>query len=113
MNAVQNLQEFRVRVIPGVWSCTYPKEHNPLTHRSSGYGYGSLIEITEVPGRYTSCTRTRYPYVPAPGYFCKGIPIPRVSRHGCTELTCLVSSRYGYECPIELTEVPGTGMNAI
>ena len=52
---VQNLQEFRARVMPRVLFCTYPTEHNVFTHRSSGYVYnGSLAELTEVPGRYTN-----------------------------------------------------------
>ncbi|CAM9878092.1 unnamed protein product [Laminaria digitata] len=54
------------------------------TYRSSGYGYGSHTELTEVPGRYTNVVPVP---VPAPGYFYKGIPVLRVLCHGRTELT--------------------------
>ena len=49
---VQNIQKFRVRVIPRVWLCTYPTEHNLnlFTDISSGYGYGRFTELTEVQG---------------------------------------------------------------
>ena len=52
MNVVQKLQKFRVRVIPRVWLCTYPTEHNLIlfTDISSGYGYGRFTELTEVQG---------------------------------------------------------------
>ena len=62
------------------------------TYKSSGYGHGSLTELTEVPGRYTNVVPVP---VPVPGYFYKGTPVPRVLSHGHTELT----------------EVSGTGMN--
>ena len=55
MQVLQNSQKFRVRV----W-----KSYRP--HRSSGYGYGSLTELTEFPGRYTNVVPV---LVPAPGYF--------------------------------------------
>ena len=51
------------------------------TYRSSGYGYGSVTELPEVPG------------------------IERAYR-------AYRRSGYGYECT-EVTEVPGTGMNAL
>ena len=62
----------------------------------SGYGYGSLTELTEVPGRYTNvCTRTRT----RTRVFLKGhtrtpgiVPRAYIS---CT------SSGYGYECRTE------------
>ena len=69
MNVVNDSQKFRVRV----WK-------SYRTHRSSGYFYGSLTELTEVPGRYTNVA-----------------PVPRVLRHGRTELA----------------EVSGTGMNVV
>ena len=50
MKVVHNLQKFRARVIPRVWLCTSPTEHNVFTCRSSGYGYGSLTKFTGVPG---------------------------------------------------------------
>ena len=60
----------------------------------SGHGYGSLTEPTEVPGRYTNVVPVP---VPATGYFYKGIPVPRVLYHKRTELN----------------EVPGTGTNVV
>ena len=68
---------------------------------SSGYGYGSPTELTEVPGRYTNV-----------------LPVPRVLWHGRAKLAEVrvrvwMSSRthrssgYGYACCKELTEVPG------
>ena len=85
MEFLQNLQKFRVRVIPQVWFCTYPAEHNVFTHKSSwyrygsltklaessGYGYGSLAELTEVPGTYVNVVPVP---VPAPGYFKRACP---------------------------------------
>ena len=66
-----------------------------------GYGYGSLTELTEVPGRYANV-----------------VPVPRVLWHGRTELTkvsgtCMnvvqnsarVTGTYGFGST-ELTEVP-------
>ena len=49
IEVLQNSQKFRKRALK---SCR--------THRSSGYGYGSLTELTEIPGRYVyeSCPRT-------------------------------------------------------
>ena len=47
VETLQNLQKLRVRA----WK-------SYRTHRSSGYGYGRISELTEVPGRYTNecCT---------------------------------------------------------
>ena len=64
------------------------------SHKSSGYGCGSVTELTEVPGRYTKCC-TRTPRIVARAY--------RTYR----------SSGCGYECRTELTEVPGTGMDVV
>ena len=69
--------------LPPVWFCAYPTEHNlylpgivPRAYRAyerSGYGYGSLAQLTEVPGGYTNVVPVP---APAPGYFHKGIPYP-------------------------------------
>ena len=70
------------------------------THRSSGYGHGSLAALTEVPGRHTNVAA-----VPAPAYFEKGIPVPRGMCHGRTQLTAFPHA--GINVPrTELTEVP-------
>ena len=62
------------------------------TYRISGYGYGSLTELTEVSGRYTNVVSLPVPVL-EPGYVCKGnIPVARVLRHG----------------RVKLTQVPGT-----
>ena len=83
MEVFQSSQKLRVRV----WeSCRTP--------RSSDYGYGSLLKNSEVPGRYTNVAPVP---APAPGYFQKGIPVPRVLCHGHTELA----------------EAPGKGMIVI
>ena len=71
MEVSQNFQKLRVRV----W-----KSYE--TRRSSGYGYGSLTELVEVPGRYTIVLPVR-------------VTVPRVLCHGRTEVT----------------DVTGTGMN--
>ena len=76
------------------------------TCRSSGHGYGSVTELTEVPGFVARAYRTHkfragikmlYPY---PGYLWHGHRAYR-------------SFGYGYECRTELTEIPGTGMNVL
>ena len=75
-----------------------------IPHTSSGYGYGSLAELTEVSGRFTNVVIVA---LPAPGFFLQehtrspGI-VPRAYR-------TYRSSGYGYECRTELTKVPGTG----
>ena len=47
-------------------------------------GTDMLTKVTEVPGRYTDVVPVP---VPAPGYCEKGILVPRVLCHGRTELT--------------------------
>ena len=73
------MQKFRVRV----WKCC-------RTHRSSGY-CGTGVQNSQ---KFRAGTKN-------------AIPVPRVWWHGAhrTHRT----SGYGYECPTELTEVPGTG----
>ena len=61
-------------------------------------------ELTEIPGTERTCYRTHISYnndVSVPRVFVA--PAYRTSR----------SSGYGYECHIELPEVPGTGMNVL
>ena len=79
---LQKSQKFPVRV----WG-------SYRTYRSSGYGYGSVAELTEVPGRYKNA-------VPTTAGVC-GTGVQNRN------------SGYGYESRTELTEVPGTGMNAL
>ena len=55
------------------------------SHRSSGYGYGSVTELTEVPGKYKNA-----------------VPVPRV--FVARAYRAYRSYGYGYECT-ELTEV--------
>ena len=83
------------------------------THRSSGYGYESLTELPEVPGRGVKVLqnfqnfrvlwhrRTELPKVP--GRYKHVVPVPRVfvaPAYGTSR-----SSGYGYKCPTEVTEV--------
>ena len=79
------------------------------SHRSSGLGFGGLTELTEFRVRYGSVTElTEVPGIVARAYrthirYKNDIPVPRV-------LVALAyrtsrSSGYGYECPTELTEV--------
>ena len=62
--------------------------------------------------------------VTAPGYFYKGIPVPRVLCHGRTELTEVPGTGmsvvrnsqkfgYGYGNLTQLTEVPGRYTNVV
>ena len=79
MGILQNLQKLRVR-------------------------YGSVAELTEVPGIVARAYRTHISYK-------NDILVPRV-------FVALVyrtsrSSGYGYECGTKLPEVPGTGMNVL
>ena len=78
--------EFRVRV----WE-------SYKTSRSFGYGYGSVTELTEVPGIVARAYRTQT--------FRAGtnnaVSVPRVLSHGAYRT--YRSSGYGYECPTELT----------
>ena len=64
------------------------------TSRSFGYGYGSVTELTEVPGGHKNML---YPY---PGYCGTG-------RTGLTEVPATGMNH------AELTEVPGTGMKGL
>ena len=80
---LQNSQNFRVRV-----------RGSYRTFRSSGYGYGSLTELPELPGivaqayrTHTSSERVQNMLYPYPGYY----------GHGRTKLP----------------EVSGTGMNVL
>ena len=79
-------------------------------YRSSGYGYGSVIELTEVPGRYKNA-------VPVARGICgtsvQSLQKFRVQVFFVVSYRTYTSSRYGYECPTELTEVPGTGMSVL
>ena len=75
------------------------------THKSSGYGYGSLAELTEVPGMevvYNSqAFRVRYgsfsELTEVPGRYTDVVPVPRVLCHWRTKLS----------------EVSGTAMNVV
>ena len=77
------------------------------THRSSDHWYGSVTELTEVPGIVAqACNsqkfRVRYrKVVPAP----TGIVAQAYRTHR--------RSRYGYERHTEHTEVPGTGTEVL
>ena len=83
MGVLQNFQKFRVRV----WKCY-------RTHRSSVY-CGTGIQNSQ---KFRAGTKN-------------AVPVPRVLLHGAyrTHRT----SEYGFECPTELTEVLGTGMNVL
>ena len=101
------------------------------TYRSFGYGYGSVTELTEGPGSAARSYRTHrssrwvqkmlYPYH---GYCGTGrtefTEVPGGYKKYCTRTPLWDgayrshrSSVYGYECPAELTEVPGKGMKIL
>ena len=82
--------------------------------RSFGYGYGSVTELTEVPGIVARAYITHR----FSGQVQKNVvPVPRVLWHGAYRThrsssgyerqQTHRSSRYGYESLTELTEVPG------
>ena len=75
MGVLENLHEFRVR-------------------------YGSVTELTEVPGIVARAHRSHIRYK-------NDIPVPRVfvALAYRTSIRTSRSSGYGYECPTELTEV--------
>ena len=71
-----------VRTLPNI-PLVYPARLCSVGCAHSGYENGSLRELTKVPGRYANVVPVP---VPAPDYFYKGIPVPRVLCHGHTEL---------------------------
>ena len=66
--------------------------------------YGSVTELTEVPGIVARAYRTHIRYK-------NDIPVPRV--FVALAYRTSRSSGHGYECHTELPEVPGTGMNVL
>ena len=51
MKVVQKLQKFRYPgILPRVWFCTYPAEHNLVTKVPGTGIYGGLTELTQVAG---------------------------------------------------------------
>ena len=94
---LQKSQKFRVRV----WG-------SYRTYRSSGYGYGSVTDLTEVPGIVArACTELTQ----VPGRYKNAVPASRV--YAKRAYRAYRSSGYGYECRTELTEVPVAGMNVL
>ena len=83
MGVLQNFQKFWVRVL----MCY-------RTRRSSGY-CGTGVQNSQ---KFRAGTKN-------------AVPVPRVLWHG--EYRAYRTSGYGYECPTELTEVPGTGMRVL
>ena len=82
--------------------------HHCRTYRSSGYGYGSVTELTEVPGIVArACTELTQ----VPGRYKNAVPASRV--YAKRAYRAYRSSGYGYECRTELTEVPVAGMNVL
>ena len=92
------------------------------TYRSSGYWYGSVTELTEVPGIVAQAYNSQKFRV----RHKKVVPAPRVLLHRRTELTdnpdtvmnviqyrTYRSSGYGYGSVTQLTEVPGRYENAV
>ena len=93
---LQNLQKFRVRV----WM-------SYRTYRSSGLGYKTLTELTEVPGIVARAYRTHR----SSGHVqtrCTGTP--GIVKRGVQNLQ---KFSVGYEGRTELTEVPGTGIKPL
>ena len=72
-----------------------------LTHRSSGYGYENLTELTQVPG----IVARAYITLRSSGRAKDAVPVPRVFWHGAYRNHR--SSGYGYESLTELPELPG------
>ena len=83
MGVVQNLEKFWVRV----WMFY-------RTHRSSGY-CGTGVRNSQ---KFRVGTKS-------------AVPVPAVLWHG--GYRAYRSSEYGYECPAELAEVPGTDMRVL
>ena len=77
------------------------------TSRSSGYGYGSLTELPEVPGMWHG----RAELTELPSGYKNDVPLPRVLLPRAYRTSR--SFGYGYECRTELPEVPGTGINVL
>ena len=88
-------QKFRVRV----WG-------SYTTYRSSGYGYGSVTELTEVLGIVARAHKTHSGMV--------GMNMP-CRTPGIVAQVYIThrSSGYGYERHTKLPEVPSTDMNAL
>ena len=106
-------------------------------NRSSGYGYECPAEFTEVPGagmkvlqnfqKYRALWHGRTELTEVPGRYKNAVPVARgicgtsvqslqkfrVQVFFVVSYRTYTSSRYGYECPTELTEVPGTGMSVL
>ena len=78
------------------------------TSLSSGYGYGSATELTEVPGICGTCVQNSQKFRAGTK---NAVPVPRVLWHGAYRTH--TSSRYGYERHTELEEVPGTGTGVL
>ena len=96
MPVLQKSHKFRVRV----WG-------SYRTYRSSGYGYGSVTEITDVPGIVARAHRTHT----SPGQVQKySTRTPDIVARAYRTYR---SSGYEYEGRTELTEGPGTGMNIL
>ena len=88
----------------------------------SGYdGFGSLPELTEVPGKGMGVLqnsqkfRVRYEsfteLTEVPGRYTNVVPLPPDIM--AQAYRTYRSFGYGYECRPELTEVPGTGMDLV
>ena len=92
----KKMRKLKIQVVYGLHSGYVRVWKSYRTHRSSGYGYGSLTELTEYPGMYTNVIPVPV-HVLAPRYFYKGIPVARVLCHGRNDLT----------------EVAGMCMNAV
>ena len=94
---VQNIQKFRVRVVPRVSFCMCRTE---LTFsllevtRSVWISYRIKKYCTGFPGGQTDVVPV---HIPAPGEFQKAVLVLRVLSHGREELT----------------EAPGTGVNVV
>lgn len=69
------------------------------------FAYGSLTKLTDVPGIYATVVLVPVP-VPAPGYSCMGIYMPRTLLHGRTKLEKI--PEYGCECRTYLRDVPSS-----
>ena len=77
--------------------------------RSSRYGYGSVAELTKVPGIVArACVQNSQKLRAGTK---SAVPVPQVLWHGAYRTYRIFG--YRYVCPTELTNFSGTGMKVL